>query len=102
MREDLRKLAVELAVVASNESLVEGLSDEDRAELAKTLRALGKQARKDRFYALYPETGPLRRELYRNHLEHYQAGSFARERCLMGGNKPGKKPKWGRMRRARI
>lgn len=43
-----------------------------------------------RFDALFPDTGPLRRELYRKHLEFFRVGANYRERCFMAGNRVGK------------
>lgn len=68
--------------------------------------ALEKQRRaRNRFYGYYPETGPLRRELYKKHMQYFTAGarhdlmpscppdcdgSPHRERCFMAGNRVGK------------
>src|SRR5215472_14191587 len=38
----------------------------------------------------YPDTGPLRRELYPKHLAFFAAGKEYRERMLMAGNRVGK------------
>ena len=38
----------------------------------------------------YPETGPLRRELYRPHMAFFKAGTGFRERCIMAANRIGK------------
>jgi phage terminase large subunit-like protein len=43
-----------------------------------------------RFARLFPDDGPLRRELYPKHLEHFAAGRVYRERCFMAGNRVGK------------
>lgn len=39
---------------------------------------------------MYPDTGPLRRELYPKHLEFFEAGANYRERCAMAANRVGK------------
>ena len=39
---------------------------------------------------LYPDTGPLRRELYVKHLEFFRAGATHAERCFMAANRVGK------------
>lgn len=41
----------------------------------------------DRFY---PDTGPLRRELYRKHLQFFRLGATTRERLLLAANRVGK------------
>ena len=38
----------------------------------------------------YPDTGPLRRELYAKHLSHFAAGKFHRDRLFLAGNRVGK------------
>jgi phage terminase large subunit-like protein len=38
----------------------------------------------------FPDTGPLRRELYTKHLEFFAAGAEHRERLFMAGNRVGK------------
>lgn len=39
---------------------------------------------------LFPDKGPLRRELYQKHLEFFAAGKDHRERCFMAANRVGK------------
>lgn len=43
-----------------------------------------------KLYTYYPDTGPLRRELYKKHLEFFEAGEIYRERCFMAANRIGK------------
>ena len=40
--------------------------------------------------AFYPETGPLRRELYVKHMACFEAGAKFAERCFMAANRVGK------------
>src|ERR1700683_661176 len=35
----------------------------------------------------YPESGPLRRELYDKHMEFFAAGAYCRETRFFGGNR---------------
>lgn len=42
---------------------------------------------------MYPETGPLRRELYPRHMEFFAGGAQHLERCMMAANRVGKT--WG-------
>jgi phage terminase large subunit-like protein len=44
----------------------------------------------NKLYGLYPDEGPLRRELYGKHLKHFAAGLRHNERALVGGNRSGK------------
>lgn len=39
---------------------------------------------------LYPDDGPLRRELYPKHLQFFAAGIVHQERCMMAANRVGK------------
>lgn len=39
---------------------------------------------------MYPDTGPLRRELYQKHLQFFAAGVEYQERCMMAANRVGK------------
>lgn len=50
-----------------------------------------KQRRK--FYSMYPEDGPLRRDLYPRHMEFFAAGSEFWERGMIAANRVGKT--WG-------
>jgi hypothetical protein len=43
-----------------------------------------------RIESFYPETGPLRRELYPRHMEFFAAGARHNERLFLGGNRVGK------------
>ncbi len=54
-----------------------------------------KERRKARrkLFALYPDAGPLRRELYPKHLKFFEGGKIHMERCMMAANRVGKT--WG-------
>lgn len=56
------------------------------ADLDEAIRI---QAR-NRIDYLYPDTGPLRRELYPKHLRFFELGSEYRERMMMAANRCGK------------
>jgi hypothetical protein len=43
-----------------------------------------------RIESFYPETGPLRRELYRKHMDFFETGAKHNERLFLGGNRVGK------------
>ena len=43
-----------------------------------------------RLFQLFPDTGPLRRELYRKHLEFFRLGAASRERLFLAANRVGK------------
>jgi phage terminase large subunit-like protein len=63
---------------------------EELATYLETLESLQKYRKVD---LLYPETGPLRRELYPKHLEFFAAGKIHRERACISANRVGKT--WG-------
>jgi phage terminase large subunit-like protein len=56
------------------------------AMLAEKLR----RKRLRRIYDMYPETGPLRRELYPRHMEFMRLGAEHRERLFCAANRAGK------------
>jgi len=43
-----------------------------------------------KFYTYFPDTGPLRRELYQQHLEFFRLGATHKTRCFMAANRVGK------------
>jgi phage terminase large subunit-like protein len=49
-----------------------------------------RKRRRRRIDSFFPDTGPLRRELYPKHLEFFAAGKEHRERLFMAGNRCGK------------
>lgn len=59
-------------------------------ELELLLQAEQLHRRFNKLEGMYPESGPLRRELYVKHTAFFQAGCEFRERCFMGGNGVGK------------
>ena len=65
----------------------------NRSEKLELLALLEEKERRDRgrkILSYFPESGPLRRELYRKHLAFFEAGGKFRERCFMAGNRVGK------------
>lgn len=65
----------------------------NRQEKLDFLRLIEEREERKRFnklYTYYPETGPLRRELYVKHLEFFKAGSTHRERLMLAANRIGK------------
>jgi phage terminase large subunit-like protein len=63
-------------------------------EEAETLAALIEKHKwvkeRRKLYQLYPDMGPLRRELYAKHLEFYAAGALHQERAIIAANRVGK------------
>ena len=87
---EMRETAEQVARMARQPGVVERLSPDERRKLGVVLEAYGKQAKRDRYFDLYPEDGPLSRHAYRKHMEHFAAGKWARERAVLGGNRVGK------------
>src|SRR5690606_36486351 len=54
------------------------------------LEALQAQYRYHKIKRFYPDSGPLRRELYPKHMLAFELGKTYRERCFQGGNGTGK------------
>lgn len=66
------------------------LSKEQLEELIAIQEELALRKSRRKIDVMFPDTGPLRRELYPKHLEFFRAGAFHRERLLMAGNRVGK------------
>jgi len=60
------------------------------AELLQLLEARAKQHKERKIDSMFPDTGPLRRELYYKHVDFLNAGAHYRERVVFGGNRTGK------------
>jgi len=70
-----------------------GLAQLSRKELEEYMAALEEQKRRIQrryYYTLFPDDGPLRRDLYPKHVEFFAAGIDCRERCFMAANRVGK------------
>lgn len=66
------------------------LRPEQRAELAELLDELMRRRSMRMLQTLFPDTGPLRRELYQKHLEFFRLGKRYRERVFLAANRVGK------------
>jgi len=69
------------------------LNNKSEAELIKIAEAVKQLTEKKKYnFAdfLYPDTGPLRRELYPKHMAFLEAGSYAGERAFIAANRVGK------------
>ena len=54
------------------------------------LQELRRRTEADKLSQLYPDEGPLRRELYHKYIEMFAAGKLHQERAALGGNRVGK------------
>ncbi len=64
-----------------------------RADLAAEvaiLRELERRKARKRLWTYFPDTGPLRRELYPQHLAFFKMGAQTSTRCFMAANRVGK------------
>jgi len=66
------------------------LSQEQRLELAGLIDELERRRKTRLIESMFPDTGPLRRELYPRHLEFFLSGAVNDERVFMAGNRVGK------------
>ena len=66
------------------------LTPEDAETLSEAYQALQTLDRTNFIDTFFPDTGPLRRELYKKHLEFFTAGPTERERAFIAGNRIGK------------
>lgn len=71
-------------------AIADSLSDDEVVRLALALLELEKDEQRSVWQSLFPDEGPLRRELYPRHTEHFAAGAKYRERLFMAGNRVGK------------
>lgn len=66
------------------------LSPEDRIELAGLFEEVEKRQTRRLVDTMFPDEGPLRRELYQKHLEFFRAGNDKHERAFIAANRVGK------------
>jgi phage terminase large subunit-like protein len=68
---------------------------QDRETLLELLSEHARSVASNFIDTLFPPTGPLRRELYRKHMEFFAAGKHERERAFMAANRVGKSSSGG-------
>lgn len=66
------------------------MTREEKEALIETLAEKVRRIERRKFFSMFPDDGPLRRDLYPRHLEFFAAGAGYRERCFMAGNRVGK------------
>jgi phage terminase large subunit-like protein len=69
---------------------IDQLPEAAKGNAIALVREYERSLRANRILDYYPDTGPLRRELYAKHLEFFRAGATYRERLFMAGNRVGK------------
>lgn len=66
------------------------LQADPNLEVLRLLELEQRLTQRTKIDSYYPDTGPLRRELYPKHLEFFRAGRNHRERALIAANRVGK------------
>ena len=72
------------------EAQIAALPPLELAKLVAFIDAESKIQSQTLLYRLFPETGPLRRELYPKHMEFFAAGAHHQERAFIAANRVGK------------
>lgn len=62
----------------------------DKVELAALIKERERRDSRRKLFTYYPETGPLRRELYAQHMQFFSLGANYATRAFMAGNRVGK------------
>ena len=83
-------VADRLLALSSDPRALESLGVDDRRQLGGILKAITGSMQVPLREQLFLDTGPLRRELYPRHVEHFAAGKDYKERLFMAGNRIGK------------
>lgn len=66
------------------------LSRAEKIELIELLELKERRKSERKFFAYYPDEGPLRRELYVKHMQFFSAGANFIERLMLAANRVGK------------
>jgi hypothetical protein len=66
------------------------LTREQKIKKIEILKEKKRRKRERKLHSFYPDTGPLRRELYAKHIEFFKAGATHQERAAIAGNRCGK------------
>lgn len=69
------------------------LSYSEKLEAVEIAEELARREARRVLFTMYPEDGPLRRELYAKHMEFFALGAIHRERAAIAANRVGKT--WG-------
>lgn len=70
--------------------LIASLSRPEKEEAVALLEEKARRVAHNKILSYYPDTGPLRRELYPKHLAFFAAGKEHRERLFLSANRVGK------------
>lgn len=76
--------------VAEQQALVARLGPQDQVVLLEKLKTLAFIRERTKFERMFPDAGPLRRELYPKHVQFFADGAWAQSRAMISGNAVGK------------
>lgn len=62
----------------------------ERVQYLALMEERERRAARRKFFTYFPDEGPLRRELYQQHLEFFRLGRTHKTRCFMAANRVGK------------
>ncbi|WP_062260377.1 terminase large subunit domain-containing protein [Endozoicomonas arenosclerae] len=71
------------------------LSLKEKRELLELLEERARREKYNQIRNYFPDNGPLRRGLYKKHMEFFKAGAIHKERLFMAGNRVGKSESGG-------
>ena len=74
-------------IIGVDQEKLAALTPEQRAELDSLLADVERRRSMRYLETLFPDTGPLRRELYPKHMQFFAAGATKSERVFMAGNR---------------
>jgi phage terminase large subunit-like protein len=66
------------------------MSREYMLDVIEVVDEVKRRLSRRKFFTYYPDTGPLRRELYHRHMDFFAAGGKHRERLMLAANRVGK------------
>lgn len=66
------------------------MNRDEKLELLKLLEEKERRTKKNKIKTYFPDSGPLRRELYQKHLRFFESGANFRERAFIAANRVGK------------
>lgn len=71
-------------------AVITKLSREQKIEVIQIVEEINRRKSRRKLLTYFPDTGPLRRELYPKHCEFFEAGPTHRERLMLAANRVGK------------
>ena len=69
---------------------LQAMPEAELNELHRLMAELQRTTDREKLYSYYPDEGPLRRELYKKHVEFFSLGAIHKERLFCAANRSGK------------